>query len=349
MHEEAVYWALLTEGPDANRAAVAALLDEWLSAGNRSVRDLFAFPPDLLAAAMGKTVEQVMPLLALRRRLDRAHDLVGRLAAEGVDLITRWDKRYPRSLRRALRDAAPPALWYAGDWRCLSNGPVAILGSRHAPTEALAFAQALALQLSCERRPIVMGVVRPQDRACLAAVFGSEHGTAVAVLEQGFCRILPELQRLKASIEQTRLLVISPYHPERIWQPELERHRQSIVVSLAKQIVITHGERDDGLRDAVDQAVALKRIVYVRDNGSDEHTAMIRRGGTPLHWSSHESESEPLPGPLRSQASRPTSAATTGDHLHTKPTSRGGRRRPAHGQTASPSEGVVQLRLFGSE
>src|SRR6185312_15436972 len=96
--------------------------------GALQIRDLFEWEPAALAEALATAEDDLAPLLSLRAGLPRARALIQRLAEEGIALVTIGERAYPASLRDALGDEAPRALWLAGTRDPLSRGPVAIVG-----------------------------------------------------------------------------------------------------------------------------------------------------------------------------------------------------------------------------
>jgi predicted Rossmann fold nucleotide-binding protein DprA/Smf involved in DNA uptake len=339
MRAETAYWALLTEprpnaeSPDRTAAWLADLLAGWLDAGNRSLRDLFELHPDVLAAALGRPIQELAPLLALRARRSRVERMLAGLARAGVDLLVPWDRRYPRSLRdatigesatpssdhgpsngrhltrsaethaddafagAATRSSAwpagsafPPVLWFAGNLDLLAARPIALLGARDAPPEAIAFARALAGGLASRGRPTLSGVARAIERAALGAALAEPDGAFIAVLGQGISRTLPDLQRLQGQIRAGRLLLISAWHPEMSWQPRLEPARAALVVALAERIVLAQMEQDDGTCQIEQLARRLGRPLLVRTAEGDKPSTPLDPRVQEVRWPAESAE-----------------------------------------------------------
>ncbi|MDB5075618.1 MAG: putative processing protein, partial [Chloroflexi bacterium] len=240
MHPEAVYWALLSDHPLEDDAAIAGLLAAWHAKGKRSVHDLFEQDPGSLAEILGIPESALAPMVRLRPRLPQAHRLIDRLVRDGVELVTIWERRYPQQLRSLLGEAVPMVLWHLGPLKLLDGDPVAILGSRDVPQEALSFARQVGGGVARAGRPVLTGVARAVERAALEAALRVEGGTAVALLAQGIARAMPELRHWQGAIRGNRLLVAGVLHPEAAWQPWHESLRGVIGVGLAERVVVAH-------------------------------------------------------------------------------------------------------------
>jgi predicted Rossmann fold nucleotide-binding protein DprA/Smf involved in DNA uptake len=300
MQPEAAYWALLTgEGQQAARA-LADLVDAWHGAGNRSVRGLFEQAPEALAMLLGLNDEALAPLLALRPRVPQTVRLMEKLGREGVDLVTWWERRYPRVLKGSLGGTAPPVLWYAGSLDLLAGRPVAVFGGRDAGAEAIEFARALAAAVAGQGHPVITGVARVIERATLEAVLGAD-GTAIVVLGQGIARAQPDLRRLGPRIQDGKLLVLARLAPEVAWQPWLEESRGTLAVALAERVAVAQVSEGGGTWATVQAACRLGRPLYVRQSEAEAHMTLVAQGGIAVPWPGEQDELVrlALPAPVR--------------------------------------------------
>ncbi len=279
MQPEAVYWALLSS---AQPALPAGLLDAWYAMGARSPRDLFEREPQALADLLEKPEHDLEPLLALRARLPQAQRLVERLAGEEIELVTARERRYPEALRAVLGTPTPPPLWLAGSLDLLARRPIAVLSSRDAPPGALEYARVLARGLALGGRPVLTGVATAIERAVLEAVLGESAGTAIAVLNQGITRALPDLRRHWREVRGGRVLLLSPAHPEAPWQPGLEDLRGVVLAGLAERIVLVHSGDDGAAGETARRALQEGRPLYVRTGEDDAVQALLEGGARPL-------------------------------------------------------------------
>ncbi|HXT35431.1 MAG TPA: DNA-processing protein DprA, partial [Chloroflexota bacterium] len=231
-----------------------------------------------LAEALGVPEPDLEPLLALRTRLPEARALVARLAAEGVTAVTTRERAYPRTLREALGTEAPPLLWLAGSRDPLPRGPVAVLGERNAPADAMELAREVAVALAREGRPVLTGVATTFERALLQATLAEPGGAAVAVAHYGMARALPNLRLWRQAVREGRLLLLSHTHPEAPWEPRLEEIGGAVLAGLAERMVLVGGGDAAAADRAAWHALRLGRPLFVR-SGDDQATAALLSGG----------------------------------------------------------------------
>ena len=175
MGPEAAYWAVLTGAAEPG-SPLAGLIEGWLAAGNRSARELFELHPEMLAATLGRPVEELTALLALRARLPQAQRLLDRLGRAGVDLLPRWDRRYPRALRVLADERHEAVLWYAGSLDLLEQDPVAIAGPRDVGPEGRDFARAVAGAVAGQGHAVLGGLAQTVERVAMEGAMVRERG-----------------------------------------------------------------------------------------------------------------------------------------------------------------------------
>ncbi len=276
MHPDAPFLALLTS--DSIPALPRVVHDAWRCQGAPNARDLFEWSPEALAEALGVPEDDLAPLLALRARLPSARALIDRLAAEGVTLVTARERAYPRAARETLGADAPPVLWLAGSRDPLARGPVAIVGERDAPMDALALARETAIALAREGRSVLTGVATAFERAVLQVTLAESGGSAVAVVHYGLARALPNLRLWRQGISEGRLLLLSHTHPEAPWEPRHEEIGGALLAGLADRVVLVGGGAPATADRCARQALRLRRPLFVRTD-EEPATAALLAGG----------------------------------------------------------------------
>ncbi len=276
MHADAPFLALLTALPAG--AIPQTARGAWHRQGALQPRDLFEWSPEALAEALGVPESDLEVLLALRARLPEARALVARLAAEGVVAVTARERAYPRNLREALGAQAPPLLWLAGSREPLLRGPVAVLGERDAPADAVELAREVAMVLTREGRSVLAGVATAFERSLLQATLSEPGGTAVAVAHYGIARALPNLRLWRQAMREGRLLLLSHTHPEAAWEPRLEEIGGAVLAGLAERMVLVGGGEPGAADRGAWQALRLGRPLFVR-SGDDQATAALLAAG----------------------------------------------------------------------
>ena len=98
----------------------------------------------------------------------------------GIWVITGADPEYPERLKRRLGSASPPVLFGCGKKTLLEHGGLAVVGSRDASEEDLAFAERLGAKAAEQCYSIVSGGARGVDQRAMFGALQNE-GTAVGV------------------------------------------------------------------------------------------------------------------------------------------------------------------------
>ena len=289
MHPEAPYWTLLTAADAAADPALADLLAAWLAAGNRSLRDLFELHPDVLAAAMGRSLDDLQPLLRLRSWRLQVERLLDRLARAGVDLLSPWDRSYPRALKEIMPGGIPAPLWYLGPPAILDGKIVAVIGARDSGTEAVDFARAAGGALAAGGKTVLAGVARAVERGALEGATASD-GKAIGLLGQGIARALPDLQRLLPRIRGGALLVVGALHPETAWQPGLEEAGNRVLLALAGRVIVAQAGAADSTLGVAARALDAGKPVLVRAAEEEGNRALLERGGMAIAWPPESAE-----------------------------------------------------------
>ncbi len=114
-----------------------------------------------------------------------------RLRSRGIWVVTIADEAYPTRLVERFGSDAPPVLFGSGDPSRLDGGGIAIVGSRDADGEAVAFTERLAAAAARGGTPVVSGGARGIDVTAMRAAAAAD-GVVVGVLSEGVERRLRE-------------------------------------------------------------------------------------------------------------------------------------------------------------
>ena len=137
--------------PDADTAAWLrlGLVPQLHPAPFRALLKEFGLPGDILKArraqlarVVPEATAQAILATSAAAEVERALDW---LSAEGHELITLADNRYPTALLEV--NDPPPMLYVRGNPQLLSRGSLAIVGSRNATPQGLSNAESFARTL----------------------------------------------------------------------------------------------------------------------------------------------------------------------------------------------------------
>jgi predicted Rossmann fold nucleotide-binding protein DprA/Smf involved in DNA uptake len=203
-------------------------------------------PQDLLAGDLRAVLAEWSDA---RVSLDRIDFLLGRSAGlalsvekwerAGLWIMTRANPAYPARLKRLLKAEAPPVLIGCGNQTLLSDGGLAVVGSRDATSGELSLAAQLGERAASESVSVVSGGAHGVDEtAMLAAVDAG--GTAVGVLADHLLRAATS-NKYRTGLMDDRLVLISPFNPDAAFDVgnAMARNRYIYCLSDAAVVVAT--------------------------------------------------------------------------------------------------------------
>ncbi len=100
---------------------------------------------------------------------------------KGLWILSRSDETYPQRLKRKLKHLSPPILYGVGNPNLLSEGGLAVVGSRDIDDEGLGYTQRIAEKCAEQDIQIVSGGARGVDQTAMLAAI-AVGGKSVGVL-----------------------------------------------------------------------------------------------------------------------------------------------------------------------
>ena len=296
----------------------------WLVETSRRPADLHD-PAVAELAAVGANLphERLAALLGRGVQLGFALD---RWMQSGLWVICRSDPEYPARVRTHLREQAPPILFGAGDPALLSEGGLAIVGSRNVDDAGQAFARDVAAWCARGGVPVVSGGARGTDQIATSSALEAG-GTAACALADSLLRRSVS-RDARDALADGRLVLVSPYHPEARFTVGTAMGRNKLIYALADQaLVVSADEGRGGTWTGAVEELARKdpRPVFVRTapgspaaDRSDSPlppgtTKLIEKGATPFPaWTTDDDPRKLLATAALSQVADSPSPADSG-------------------------------------
>ncbi|MCX6646220.1 MAG: DNA-processing protein DprA [bacterium] len=133
------------------------------------------------------------------------------LTNSGIWVLSRLDDAYPEKLLVKFKNTAPPILYGAGDAGLLSNGGLAIVGSRDVDEAGLEFTKEIASRCAGEDITVISGGARGVDQVSMQAA--SEYGgMVVGVLASDLAKSVTRREN-RNGISDGKFTLVSPYNP----------------------------------------------------------------------------------------------------------------------------------------
>ena len=244
---------------------------------------------------LGRSVADLDGLLAataispdlIARLAERATTLamdVERLESRGIWLVTVDDTAYPARLRARLGASAPPVLYGAGAVELLGAGGVAIIGSRDADPESLAFASDAAASVARSGRPVISGGAKGIDAAAMNGA-ADAGGAVVGVLADSLERKARSVA-LRNLVEDERVVLLSPNGSDVPFSVGLAMGRNRLIYCLADlAVVVSASEGEGGTWAGATEALKARWVpIYARLTGGlpAGNAALVSQGALPL-------------------------------------------------------------------
>ncbi|HKM46554.1 MAG TPA: DNA-processing protein DprA [Terriglobales bacterium] len=203
----------------------------------------------------------------VQRLLDRGAALgvvVERWTNSGIRIVSRGDEEYPARYRTYLQHRAPPLIYGVGQLSCLQLGGLAVVGSREASKEDIAFSQRVGAACADQHIPLISGAAKGIDFESMMSAIDRK-GTAIGVLADGLGRVAITPAYHEAIVDG-HLTLISPYEPESHWQTFAAMERNRLIYALADAaLVVAWSDEKGGTWAGAVEALKHKRIpVYVK-------------------------------------------------------------------------------------
>jgi DNA processing protein len=287
--QEQACWLLLTYESGLTTRIINEIIVAWCYQGKRSLQEFFAASQQEWSDTCHLGAENIKKLEQAKEKLVGQAFLVEQLSHDHVNLLTVLDDKYPKLLKSSLkREQTPPVLFYAGDLRILERQTIAIIGSRKAGEESLAFTRAVSSYLAEHGANVISGNARGVDRNAYEGATNTE-GCTTVVLPHGIRKLSGvQWRALLAKIEAGKVLLVSQFHPDAQWVVSRAMERNKVVTGLAQIVIVAESDVQGGTWAGAKGALQQNRPLYVRETASSAslpgNKALIELGGLPLPW-----------------------------------------------------------------
>lgn len=280
------YWISLAHLPrwrseKINRLIVTLLheknipLSEFFELDKQGWQDIFPF-----------NEKELEDLHQAKSNLPQTTFVAEQLQNEGFTLIPINSPDYPAVLKENLKVSHSPLLLYTkGRTTMLHEDITAIVGSRKAGAEALAFTDNVARKTVAEKKVVVSGFAKGVDKQALDSTLKA-NGKSVIVLPQGILTFTSGFKQYYEQIIAGDVLVLSTFFPKAGWEVGLAMARNTYIYGLAREIYVAESEEKGGTWEGAMNGFKRNRLVYVRCPGPDEKNAnlkLISMGGIPVN------------------------------------------------------------------
>ena len=287
---QAVLLLTLSFGKSGNAGAKPLSTKEWARFAIW-LRDHALKPSSLLKGTLDDLLsgwmDRAITLPRLENLLDRGA-LLGLLLEKwqraGLWVIARSDPDYPDRLKRRLKFEAPPILFGCGNKMLLKKGGIAVVGSRDATEEDIAYTNNLGAEAAAQGYSIVSGGARGVDQSAMLGALECE-GTAVGVLADSLLRSATSAKYRKYLMAGD-LALVSPFNPEAGFNVGNAMARNRFIYCLADTAVVISSTPNKGgtWNGAIEDLETRWVPLWVKKSGEEKsgNPELIKLGGRRL-------------------------------------------------------------------
>lgn len=253
----------------------------WLKAKNSTPAELLSTDPTLLLGGWHDARISAERVTAL---LSRGHSLalaLERWQRAGLWVVTRSDPAYPWRLKQRLKTASPPVLFGCGNQALLNSGGLAVVGSRHASDEDLAFTRQLGEQAALSGVPLVSGGARGTDETAMLGA-ANRSGAVIGIMADGLLKAATSAKWRRALLGGN-LMLISSFYPEAPFNAGNAMARNKYIYCLADSSLVIHagatGGTLSGAQENLKQGWVPLWVKQTRDPAAS-NAALVTLGGS---------------------------------------------------------------------
>ncbi len=204
---------------------------------------------------------------------------------QGLWVLARSDTQYPQRLKHTLKHLAPAILYGVGNVELLSQGGLAIVGSRDVDEEGLDYTQRIAQTCAQQGMQVVSGGARGVDSSAMLAAIDAG-GTAVGVLADSLTKAAVA-GKYRAGIKEGRLTLVSAYDPDSGFNVGNAMGRNKYIYALADNALAVSCSYEKGgtWAGAVEALERIKDVpVFVRLQGTvpEGNRQLVQKGAKPF-------------------------------------------------------------------
>ena len=208
-------------------------------------------PSSLLRANLDSLLagwmDRAVPVSRVQSLLDRGPALglaLEKWERAGLWALTRSDPDYPERVKQRLRADSPAVFFGCGNRALLNAGGIAVVGSRNAAEEDLAFSKVLGEAAAGQGYSIVSGGARGIDQSTMLGALNVE-GTAVGVLADSLIRSATS-SKYRKHIMSGDLTLLTPFNPEAGFNVGNAMSRNRYIYCLADAAIVISSTVDKG-------------------------------------------------------------------------------------------------------
>lgn len=199
----------------------------------------------------------------------------------GLWVMTRSDPDYPMRFKQRLGIDSPAVVFGCGNRALLNSGGLAVIGSRNATEEDLAYSRDLGALAANTGYSVVSGGARGVDEASMLGAL-EEEGTVIGVLADSLIKACSGVKYRK-HLMANNLVLISTFYPEAGFNVGHAMQRNKYIYCLSDAALVVHsGTRGGTWSGAMENLKKQWVPLWVKRTNEKRigNAAIVRTGAT---------------------------------------------------------------------
>lgn len=201
--------------------------------------------------------------------------------SQGLWILGRSDINYPKRLKEKLQHLAPAILYGIGNQELLSQGGLAIVGSRDVDEIALKYTKNVADTCANQGLPVISGGARGVDQASMLATLEAG-GTTLGILADSLAKAAVD-SKYRRGIREGQLTLISPYDPHAGFNTGNAMARNKYIYALSDYALVISsafgsGGTWAGATEALQKIKNFPVFIRIEENVPQGNHELINKG-----------------------------------------------------------------------
>ena len=221
------------------------------------------------------TIQRLKRLLERRPTLTLAME---KWKGAGLWVLTRKD--YPKRFKQRLRTAAPTFIVGCGSKALFKDGGLAVIGSRNAAEEDLAYSSGIGAMAAGNGLTLVSGGARGVDESAMLGALANG-GNVIGVLADNLLRTSTS-EKYRKHIMEERLVLITASNPEAGFSVGQAMQRNKYIYCLSDAAFVVHSGKKGGTWQGAQENLKKNWVpLWVRPtaDGNAGNADIVRDGG----------------------------------------------------------------------
>ena len=236
---------------------------ENLKLHNLSILDIFDLNETEISEEFNLSTEICNSIIAAKKNLDDMEDMFATLLENNVDIIPFYSEKYPKLIKKRLKNQIPPFLYTIGNQNLFKKSGVAMLGESTISDRGVKIAYLASKELCQNNITVISGLAKGTGETAHRSAI-ENGGDTIAFLPYGINHLkIPKI--LEESYDPVRFLLVSPFFPTDEANKFNGYMRNRIITAHSKAVYIVESTENGGIYEAAKSSHKIDTPLYTTE------------------------------------------------------------------------------------